>query len=375
MMADRRENRQTKETVTDQKMPNQRNAAAYSQQDYTALLGFEDPATKAIELLTTEGALVKFYLDLSKTQCISEPIVRYFALVLSARLKLDLRLSSKYLDRVFTDAFVNSSAVNIIFEFLPFALKERFMSNSPFAGFGQYLARDISRKENDKTLSVLGSTSSYENLEYQMKVVSLQSALEILVDDEHSTINKDLQTRKLPAYAQERCDRRTENLIVRLIDYFALNDYGGLHYHQLVILQECLAYTKRFYRHRWRVEVEDVLEAWYFVNYFKAPRPTLSLSSKNILSIIDTQNRAGNFPTQRKVIKKTGLANNVISRAIGKKIKSGEGSGKLIVEGYVEFDEVKQGYRLSELGKLALTNDFHAVIDERVYRPKHPLES
>ncbi len=374
MMADRRANRQTKETVTDQKMPNQRNAAAYSQRDYTAVLGCEDPGTKAIELLTTEGALVKFYLDLSKTQCISEPIVRYFALALLARLKLDLRLRSKYLDRVFADAFVNSSAVNMIFEFLPFALKERFMSNSPFAGFGQYLARDLSRKENDKTLSILGSTSSYENLEYQMKVVSLQSALEILVDDEHSTINNQLQTRKLPAYTQERCDQRTENLIVRLSDYFALNDYGDLHYHQLAILQECLAYAKRFYRHRWRVEVEDVLEAWFFVKYFKRPRRPLSKSSKKILDFIYAQNRERNFPSQRHIIKKTGLATKVVSQAVGLKIKAWEGAGRHIADGSVMYDEDKHGYALTPAGELALTDDFHITLDGEVYRPKHPLE-
>jgi hypothetical protein len=79
------------------------------------------------------------------------------------------------------------------------------------------------------------------------------------------------------------------------------------------------------------------------------------------------QNRAGNLPTQRQIIAKTGLANNIVSRAVGLKIKSAEGSGKLIVDGYVEFDEAKQGYQLTELGKFALTNDFHIVIDGIVH--------
>jgi hypothetical protein len=285
-------------------------------------------------------------------------------------------MNSKYSDHPYANAMANSSVVNQTYDLLPDMYKEKFSNRSPFWGFAPYIAaRDISVAENSRDLSILGSTGSRKDSDYQEKVTTIQETLKLLLEDDHP-INNDLETSKLPSYQlQLSSNQRTGEVIISLGDYFAKHGYGGLDYERLVILGECIAYVKRFHRQGWRVEVEDVLEAWYFVNYFKAPRPTLSLSSKKILSVIDTQNRAGNFPSQRQIIKKTGLANNVVSHAIGQNIKSGEGSGKLIIDGYVEFDDVKQGYRLSELGKLALTNDYHVVIGGRLYRPKHPLKS
>src|ERR1019366_7296078 len=206
----------------------------HAEPDYTSVIGCEDVATKCIELLTTPNALLEFYLDLSKTRLLSEPMVRAFALLLLPRLKLGLPLNSKYLDRLFADGLANSSLANLVFEFLPPNLKERFIVSNPFAGFGRFVVtRDISPAENDRALSILGPNSSYSG--FDMKAEALQSALGLLLEDEHS-INKDLANRKLPVYEQEQSVRLTVNLIMGLGDYFAQQDYAGLNYQQLIVV-------------------------------------------------------------------------------------------------------------------------------------------
>ena len=132
---------------------------------------------------------------------------------------------------------------------------------------------------------------------------------------------------------------------------------------------------KRFYRKRWRVEVEDVLEAWYIINYCKQPRPPLIQSHRKILGYVKAQNREGKFPTQRQIIRNTGLATKIVSHAVGLKIKSVVGAGILLVERYLEYDDAQGGYRLTELGELALDGDFHITVGKETYAPKDPLES
>jgi|GEM_PF-1879365 hypothetical protein len=343
--------------------------------DYESILGCEDITAKGLELLTTPNGALVFFIGLSKGRSFSDPITLTLAFYLLPRLKLGMPMNSKYSDRTCADVMANSCVVNQTYELLPDTYKKQFVNRNPFWGFTPYIAaRDISLAENERLLSILGSTGSRKDSDYQEKVTTLQVALKLLLEDDRS-ISNDPGTRTLPLNQQLPSDQRTADLISGLGDYFAKHRYGGLDYHRLVVLAECIAYVKHFYRQNWRVESEDVLEAWYFVNYCKTPRPTLSLSSKKILRVVEVQNRAGNLPTQRQIIAKTGLANNIVSRAVGLKIKSAEGSGKLIVDGYVEFDEAKQGYQLTELGKFALTNDFHIVIDGIVHRPKNPLES
>jgi hypothetical protein len=344
----------------------------HAEPDYTPVIGCEDVATKCIELLTKPNALLEFYLDLSKTRLLIEPIVRAFALLLLPRLKLNLLFKSKYLDRLYANALANSSLANLVFEFLPPNLKESFIVSNPFAGFGQFIAtRDISPAENDRTLGILGLSSSCSG--FDMKAEALQSALGLLLEDEHS-INKDLANRKLPVYTQQQSDHRTANLIDALGGYFAQHDYGGVHYQQLIVIAECIAYVKRFYRCCWRVETEDVLEAWFFINFFKKPRPPLIQSSKEILRYIWRQNREAKFPTQRQIIKNTGLSNKAVSNAVGLKIKQPGGSGKLILGRYVEYNFDQEGYKLTQLGELALTNDFHITVDGTTFQPKSILE-
>ena len=338
------------------------------------MLDCEDVGTQCIELLTTPNALLKFHLDLSMTRSLSEPQVRAFALLLLSRLKLDLPLNSKYLDRLFDDTLANSSAVNLVFEFLPATLQERFIARKPFAGFTQFMAaRDISPSKNDRTLSILGPTNSCSSFEHKIKSATFQSALGMLLEDEHS-INEELGNRKLPVYTQQRSDHRTASLIEALGGYFAQHDYGGLHYQQLTVIAECIAFVKRFYRCCWRVETEDVLEAWFFINFFKKPRPPLIPSSKKILRYICRENREGKLPTQRQIIKKTGLSAKVVNNAVGLKIKRPGGSGKLIILGYLDYNIDQKGYRLTELGELALSNDFHITVDGTTFWPKSILE-
>jgi hypothetical protein len=285
-----------------------------------------------------------------------------------------LPINSKYLDRLFDDAIVNSSAVNIIFEFLPATQQDRFIDRNPFSGFGQFIAtRRVSSSENDRTLSTLSQISPSSSSEYKLKFAAFQSALGILLEDEHS-INEELGNRKLPAYIQQQSDHRTANLIEALGGYFAEHDYGGVHYQQLIVIAECIAFLKRFYRCRWHIETEDVLEAWFFVNFFKRPSPPLSQSSKIILRYISAQNSAGKFPTQRQIIRRTGLGNKVVSYAVGLRIKRPGGSGKLILQGYVEYNFDQEGYKLTQLGELALTNDFHITVDGTTFQPKSTLE-
>jgi hypothetical protein len=157
-------------------------------------------------------------------------------------------------------------------------------------------------------------------------------------------------------------------------DYFAQQGYTGLNYQQLIVVAECIAYVKRFYRRYWRVETEDVLQAWFFINFFKRPRPPLSQSSKKILHYIWRQNLEGKFPTQRRIIKKTALSAKVVNNAVGLKIKRPGGSGKLIIQGYLEYNIDQAGYQLTQLGELELTDDFHITVDGTIFRPKSILE-
>lgn len=342
--------------------------------DLSPILGCKDIATKCVELLRTPNALLEFYLDLIKTQSVSDTEVRAFALFMLARLTLDLPLNSKYTDRLYPDALENSSTINVIFGFLPDNLKERFVTHNPFSGFRPFIAdKDVSSSESDRTLSVLGPRSEYGCIDFQIKATTFQSALGILLEAEHS-INEDLGDRKLSTDTQMKSNQQTANLIYGLGHYFSQCDYGSLHYHQLIVIAESIAYVKRFYRDYWCVEAEDVLEAWFFINYFKKPRPPRSQSAKRILNYISKHNSEGKFPTQRQIIKETGLSIKVVSNAVGLKIKRPEGSGKLLTQGYVEYDIDREGYKLTQLGELALTNDFHISVDGTTFRPKSILD-
>jgi hypothetical protein len=326
-----------------------------------------------VKLLTRRNLLLSCYLELTTPISISDPVLLSLAFFLLPRLKLDLPLKSKYLDDMCAEAFVNSSAVNLTYELLPSRYEELFKHKNPFSGFKKFVAdSDISCSKNDRTLAILNLKSPQDDHRYRMKVEAFQLALELLFEDAVA-INESLGSKALPSYQQLRCDQGTENLIDELYNYFARNDYGGINYQQLVFLAECIAYTKRFYRKCWRVEIEDVLEAWFFINYFRTPRSPLQGSDKGMLQAIDARNRAGVLPSQRQIIKKTGLATKTVNKALGLKINNKDGRGSFFTVGYVDYDESQKGYRLKEMGKIALTNEFYVSIDGRTYTPKDPL--
>lgn len=344
--------------------------------DLSEIIGYEDIATAAAEMIRTPHAPLNFFLALTKDRSLSDPILRTMAFYLLCRFKLSLIFDSRYVDTLYVGALSSSSLINETFELLPVRYQERFEGAAPFAGFLQFIAAcDISRIDNNATLTVLQSkTITADSRKRMAKVQVFQEALLLTLEDDPVT-NENLRTLQVPSYERLKPEKRTEALILGLRDYFARGDYYGINYQQLLVLAECAAYVKRFYRERWRVEVEDVLEAWYIINYCKQPRAPLSPSLRTILTAIQALNRARIFPSQRQVIKKTGLANNTVSQAVGLKIKRWEGAGRLIVAGYVEYDDCRGGYRLTELGELALDNNFHITVGKENYVPKNPLES
>lgn len=334
--------------------------------------GYEDVAASAFDLIKTPQALLNFFLDVQKARSVSSPFLVTLAFYLLAQLKLQRRIGASYLDRQYADAMLNSSVVNLTHEVLSSRYQERFDDLNPFSGFKEFFARrDISRSKSDRFVASL-QCSPEDDSTYKVKVDIFHLTLELQLDDVPE-IN-DTLPQKLPSCEQQRSNKQTEDLIVALGDYFARNDYAGINYQQLVVLAECIAYVKRFHRNLWRVEVEDVLESWFLINYCRHPRPPLTLTTKNVLNAIDSKNRAGIFPSQRQIIATTGIANNTVNHALGLKIKSREGVGKLILDGYVEYDYAEEGYRLTDLGKLVLTNDFHITVSDTTYHPKNPLE-
>jgi hypothetical protein len=335
--------------------------------------GGEDTATKAVKLIKKPHAFLDHFIEMQKARSVSSPFLLSLAFYLLPQLKLQLPLAAKFLDKKYAEAMFNSSAVNLTYEVLPSRYQERFNDLNPFSGFKQFFVqRDISLLKADRANQLLQKTVK-DCSNNQFEVVTFHVALELLLENAPS-LNDDLGLLTLSSYKQQPSNKETGGLIVALGDYFARNDYGGVNYQQLTVLAECIAYVKRFHRNLWRVEVEDVLEAWFLINYCRKPRPPLKDEHKRILEVIGSQNRAGLFPTQRKIIKKTDLSNNTVSKAIGLEIQSKEGRGYLIVDGYVEFLDAQKGYQLTELGRLALTNDFQITVSRRTYRPKNPLE-
>ena len=269
----------------------------------------------------------------------------------------------------------NSSVVSLAYDLLPNRYKERFDEVSPFSGFTQFFSgAEISRVEKNRISSILQLNAQQDDPSYQNDVVTYQLAFDLALENA-ALINDALGSQKLPSYELERSDKRTDNLIEGLWEYFEQNDYGGINCHQLLVLTQCTAYMKRFYRKRWRIEVEDVLEAWYVINHCKQPRPPLSPSHKRILRYVTTQNREGTFPSQRQIKKQSGLACNTVSQALGLKINSNEGAGMLLVQRYLKYDDDQAGYRITDLGELALDSDFHITVGEETYVPKNPLGS
>jgi hypothetical protein len=306
---------------------------------------------------------------------LNDPIKQTLAFYLQARFKLVLPFKAAYLDRRYAEAMQNSSVVNQAYDLLPIRYKERFDEVTPFSGFTQlFSGAEISLVEKNRAANILQLGTPEDAPNHQNNVVIYQLALDLQLENA-PLINDELGSQKLPSYQPERSDKRTAGLIEALWGYFARNDYGGINYHQLCVLAECMAYMKRFFRKRWRVEVEDVLEAWYTINYCKQPRPPLSRSHGKILGYVKAQNREGKFPTQRQIIRNTRLATNIVSRAVGLNVKSMVGAGTLLVEKYLEYDDAQEGYRLTELGELALDGDFHITVGKETYVPKDPLES
>lgn len=336
--------------------------------------GSDDVVTKCIDLLTTPNAFLEHYLGLCK-HSFNDPVKQTLAFFLQARFKLALPFKAAYLDQRYADAMRNSSVVNQAFDLLPNRYMERFDEVTPFAGFTQFLSgQEKNHVENNRVASILQLKAPQDDPSYQNNVVIYQLTLDLVLENA-PMINDELGSQKLPSYELERSDKRTDDLIEGLWEYFEQNDYGGINRDQLLVLAQCAAYMKRFYRKRWRVEVEDVLEAWYIINHCKQPRPPLSLSLTKILRRVKAQNREGKFPTQRQIITQTGLAHNTVSKALGRKIKSRVGVGTLLVERYLSYDDVQGGYRLTELGDLALDGDFHITVAKKTYQPKNPLES
>lgn len=336
-------------------------------------VGFEDIDTKAIDLLNKPDALLNFLLDLQKPS-ITDPIITSLVFYLLPRLKLNLQIGAKLLDQRYASALLNSSIVNKTYELLPERYKELFGNFNLFSGFMQCIAcNDISLDETDRIRSVLSISSQKDSTSQKTDFGTFRLSLELLLDDAQD-INDCLGSETLPSYQQLRSNQSTSGLIDKLGDYFTKNDYSGVNYEQLVLLMECIAYVRRFARKSWRVEIEDVLEAWFFVNYYRTPRPPLKRNEKEILQMIELHNRQDVFPTQRKIIKKTNLAIKTVNKALGLNINSRDGRGSLLVDRYVDYDESRKGYCITELGKIALTNDFYINVGQRTYRPKNPLK-
>lgn len=337
-------------------------------------LSYADVITKCIDLLMTPNAFLGHYLNLC-SRIGNDRIRQTLAFFLQARFKLDLQFKATYLDRRYEDEMWNSSVMNKAYDLLPNRYQERFNKVRPFSGFTQFFSGEvISPKENQEIGSILQLNTPADNPNYRKDVTIYQLGLDLVLEDAPS-INDALGSQMLPRYQYEPSYKRTADLIHGLGGYFERNDYGGVNYQQLCVLAECMAYMKRFYRKRWSVEVEDVMEAWFIINYCKQPRPPLSPSRQTILDHVKAKNRGGSLPTQRQIIKKTGLATKTVNHALGLKITSAAGAGTLIVEGYVEYDDAQGGYRLTELGELALDSDFHVIVGEKTYQPKNPLES
>jgi hypothetical protein len=343
--------------------------------DLSEIIGYEDVATAAAELIKEPHAFLDLLLELTEYRSLSDRILRSLVFYLLPRFKLRLLFDCRYLDKMYAHAMLGSSLVNETFELLPRKYQECFGEAAPFAGFLQFIAAlDINCKDNHAARSILQLDASNADLyKQQLKSSVFRQALLLSLNDDPD-VNEALGTRQMPNYEQLEPEKRTEALILELRDYFAQGDYYGINFQQFLVLEECIAYVKRFHRESWRVEVEDALEAWFFVNYCKKPRSQLNDNNKNILRFIDLQNLQGKLPSQRQIISRTRLANKTVNNAVGVKIKTEGEAGALIIQGYVEYDHVEKGYRLTVLGRTALTNDFYVRINGKLYRPKNPLE-
>ncbi|MGZ4925500.1 MAG: hypothetical protein ACXVIR_10185 [Halobacteriota archaeon] len=132
---------------------------------------------------------------------------------------------------------------------------------------------------------------------------------------------------------------------------------------QMYALAECAAFQKRFYRGNptvCRVEAEDVLEALYLLNQFA--RETAAKLIRSELKILDAIEPltdeelwdlgldpesivgADRQPTQQDIVRRTGLSQGAITKAL----KVREPTGKLITSEFVYMaDAMRHEYRVT----------------------------
>jgi hypothetical protein len=328
-------------------------------------------ACEPLKLLQTPKALLTFYLDLLKGHSLADSTMQVLGFYLLPRLKLDLKIDGPYLDRVYANEMENSSMVNKIFGLLPSRLQDLFIDKSPFSGFSQFLStNDISSMEGNDPFSILNIQHLSKDPVRLQKIGAFGFSLELLLETEFPD---DPQIPKLPTYQQLQPDMRTAAFVVQLLDYVAATGFGGINCIQLSRLSDCISYTKRFYRERWRVEIEDFLEAWYIINHCRRPPSPLSQSNRKILDTIARKNRQGQFPSQRKIIAVTGLTSNTVNKALGLNIKGKYGQGNLIMQRYTKFCESHGGYAITELGKVTLEHIFCFTADGALFTPRNPI--
>jgi hypothetical protein len=336
---------------------------------------YSDALTTAKRLIVTPRALQRYYLDVCDGRGKADPIRHILAFDLLARFKLNFPFNTAYLDQRYSKVMQYSSAVNSAFELLPIQYSDRFADIDPLSGFKHLFSgfEELTVADTDKINHVLQYDTPQNDPLYKKNVGIFRIALGILLENA-ADLDDILSSLKLKVYQLEQPEKRTADLINGLGDYFGSSDYGRLKLHQLCVLAECKAFMKRFYRKSWCIEVEDVSEAWFVINYCVRSRLSLNKNVIKMLRYVQAQNRQKKFPSQRKVIKGTELPHNTVSRAMRCDPESLMGVGTLILEGFVAYDAELRGYRITEFGELVLDGNSFIKVNGKIYRPKNPLE-
>ncbi len=192
----------------------------------------------------------------------------------------------------------------------------------------------------------------------------------------------------------ERVDDETWGLIQELDALFIGAGYGLTNIKQFFALCECIALWKRFNRGYTRVEIDDVLEAWYLLASIE--RETITRTSKQgiatlraIKTLCDEYDAqyvherdeektftAAKRPTRRDVVKEADVSQAHIYRLLQSRPNEQGKCGELIELGYVRDVECEGhlAVELTPLGETVLCEvPRHAIVNVEEYEPKEPI--
>lgn len=333
---------------------------------YKAPMTNDEFIESTLKLVTEKDAARKLFVELGAASNIESREILSLAFILLAQIRLKINVPTFTTDRLFPLALSRSRAVATISESLvPDEIKPQIAG--AFLGFEEFFhnasIRTAPRQERERINQLFGVNDKERESE---TTNLLYAALELLL------------TEKPPSWANlpvlkkpERSSKEVEELIYAFGEPICEIFGGDVPLIHMSVIYEGLAFMRRFYRKRWRVEVEDVLDAWAFCDYFlKKELPKLAPAAIEILRCILARNDVSKKPSQNEIFQETGLSWGTINSYLSAK----EGKeGDLVRKGLVAVTKAEKynrySYTITQYGRYALADGKIALeVNGKVYQ-------